>query len=109
MIHQNDEPFFRLQIEHVIARQHGGSHVPDNLALACLHCNAHKGANLTGIDPETGDITPLFNPRTETWAEHFSVEGEWIVGLSATGRATIRVLAMNDRRRRELRQTIDLA
>jgi 5-methylcytosine-specific restriction endonuclease McrA len=37
--HQNDEPFFRYQFEHIIARQHGGNDEPDNLALACPHCN----------------------------------------------------------------------
>ena len=26
----------------------------DNLALACAHCNRHKGPNLAGFDPETG-------------------------------------------------------
>ena len=44
--------FSVFHIEHIIARQHGGSDDPDNLALACYHCNWHKGTNLTGIDPD---------------------------------------------------------
>jgi hypothetical protein len=31
----------------------GGSDDPDNLALACHHCNLHKGPNLAGVDPRT--------------------------------------------------------
>ena len=30
-------------VEHIVARQHGGSDDPDNLALACHRCNLHKG------------------------------------------------------------------
>src|ERR1039457_110363 len=41
-------------VEHIVAKQHGGSEDPDNLALACHRCNLHKGPNLTGIDPRTG-------------------------------------------------------
>jgi len=33
--------------------QHGGFDDLDNLALACIDCNLHKGPNLTVIDPET--------------------------------------------------------
>lgn len=93
-------------IEHIVAKQHGGSDEADNLALACHRCNLHKGPNLSGIDPRSGQVAPLFNPRHEGWLDHFSFDGEWIVGLTATGRATIQVLAMNDPRRRELRREI---
>jgi len=31
------------QVEHVIARQHGGSGSLANLAYSCLRCNLHKG------------------------------------------------------------------
>ena len=72
-IHQDDEPWTRFQVEHVIPRQHGGRDDLWNLALACLHCNVHKGPNLSGIDPETNKIEPLFNPRTDTWADHFQL------------------------------------
>ena len=39
---QNAEPFFAYQVEHIVARQHGGRDDSENLALACYHCNAHK-------------------------------------------------------------------
>ena len=94
------------QIEHIVARQHGGSDDPSNLALACLHCNSHKGPNLTGIDPATGTLVPLFNPRRDIWAEHFQVRGVSIVGLTPGGRATVLVLAMNERRRLAVRAAL---
>ena len=92
-----------FHIEHVIPRQHGGDNNPSNLALACYHCNHNKGPNLTGIDPETELIIPLFNPRTQRWNEHFAQQGTEIVGLTPTGRTTVRVLAMNSDVQRELR------
>src|SRR5262245_53766764 len=64
-----------IHIEYIIPKQHGSSDDPVNLALACFHCNQHKGPNLTGIDPETGQIIPLFNPRTQLWHDHFMLQG----------------------------------
>jgi 5-methylcytosine-specific restriction endonuclease McrA len=69
---QVDEPFFAYQVEHIIAKQHGGSDEDANLALACSHCNLHKGPNLAGIDPITKLLSPLFHPRRQTWDEHFA-------------------------------------
>jgi hypothetical protein len=63
-----------FHIEHIIAKQHGGLTQLDNLALACWACNLRKGPNLTGIDPETGHLTPLFNPRQDVWTDHFPVQ-----------------------------------
>ena len=104
--HQDDEPFFRFQFEHVIAKQHGGCDENSNLALACPHCNLHKGPNLAGLDPLDGTLSPLFHPRQHRWEDHFAVRGPLIMGQTAVGRATVRVLNMNDRLRVELRASI---
>ncbi len=61
----------------------------------CVFCNRNKGPNLTGIDPETDQIVPLFNPRQDAHSEHFKLDGIFFIGLTPTGRATVRVLAMN--------------
>ena len=84
-----------FQIDHVIARKHGGGSQPENLAYACLYCNSYKGPNLAGVDPLDGEIVRLFNPRTENWSEHFEWRGAWLSGISTHGRATIQVLNIN--------------
>jgi hypothetical protein len=93
-------------IEHITAKQHGGSDEVSNLALACHRCNLRKGTNLTAIDPVTREIVSLYHPRDSGWAEHFISEGELIVGITPVGRATIQLLAINDARRLELRRQI---
>ena len=86
--------FFHL--DHVIARQHGGKTDLSNLALACMHCNRHKGPNIAGTDPVTGDIVRLFDPRRDDWHDHFAWQGTELTGKTAIGRTTISVLAIND-------------
>ena len=103
-LNQEDEPFLRYQVEHIIAIQHGGETELDNLALACPHCNLHKGPNLAGIDPETQLLAPLFHPRKDRWEEHFEMDDTRIVGLTSIGRTTVRVLAMNMGVRQEFRK-----
>lgn len=95
-----------FHVEHIIARQHGGGDEPANLCLACDRCNLHKGPNLTGIDPESQALSPLFHPRQDQWDEHFRLDGSLIVGQSPAGRATVRLLQMNSARRRALRERL---
>jgi hypothetical protein len=85
----------RLTVDHVVAVQHHGHSDTENLALACIVCNRRKGPNLSGIDPATGAVTTLFNPRSQNWQEHFSWRGAILAGLTDQGRATIDVLAIN--------------
>jgi hypothetical protein len=92
-----------FQIEHIVARCHGGGDELPNLALACRHCNLHKGPNLSGIDPESSELTRLFDPRTDAWEEHFTIERGVVRGRAAIGRTTVYVLNMNTERRIELR------
>jgi 5-methylcytosine-specific restriction endonuclease McrA len=35
--------FLTFEVEHIIARKHGGQSVEENLALACPFCNQAKG------------------------------------------------------------------
>jgi 5-methylcytosine-specific restriction endonuclease McrA len=102
-VKQVDSPLAALQIEHVIPKKHGGGDESANLGLACIDCNLHKGPNLTGIDPDSGEITPLFNPREQDWSKHFKWEGVEIVGLTACGRTTVVVLDMNSEYQLDLR------
>jgi hypothetical protein len=95
-----------FQIDHIIARQHGGSEDMDNLALACIHCNRHKGPNIAGVDYETGEVIRLFHPRRDEWEAHFRWAGAEIVPLSSIGRVTVGVLFMNDPEMIWLRSTL---
>lgn len=83
------------EVDHVIAEKHHGPTVLENLALACFHCNNHKGPNIAGVDPTTGRVTRLFHPRNDRWDEHFRWDGPLLIGLTPVGRATIDVLAIN--------------
>lgn len=103
---QEQIPFAVLHIDHIVPKKHGGDDNPSNLALACHRCNFHKGPNLTGIDPESRNITSLFHPRNERWAEHFELQDVTIVGLTPVGRATVQVLNMNAAERVQLRSEL---
>jgi hypothetical protein len=85
-----------FQIDHIIARKHLGSSSEDNLALSCFYCNTHKGPNIAGVDPDTGEIVRLFNPRRDNWHVHFVWDGSVLTGRTAIGRTTIQVLRIND-------------
>ena len=85
-------------IEHVIPIALGGTDEPENLAAACYRSNEYKGAKTHALDVLTGEVVPLFNPRTQTWSEHFAWAngGTHIIGLSDSGRATVTALRLNN-------------
>lgn len=86
-----------LEFEHLVPRSRGGLTVAGNLWLACRLCNGFKADQMDAVDPETQKRTPLFNPRTDQWWSHFcwSEDGTEVVGLTATGRATVIALQLN--------------
>ncbi|AFY74792.1 restriction endonuclease [Synechococcus sp. PCC 7502] len=88
----------RLEIEHIIPISKGGSNEESNLWLACPICNSHKAGKIEAIDPVTDEVVALFNPRTQDWSEHFawSEDGIRIVGKTATGRATVKALRLDN-------------
>ena len=104
---QDQSPLAALQIEHIIPKKHGGSDDADSTALACIDCNLAKSSNIAGLDPETSRMTELFNPRRHAWDDHFERRGLYIVGKTAIGRTTVRVLNMNSEDQLELRSVAD--
>lgn len=86
-----------LEIEHILPRARGGPTAEANLWLACSPCNDHKGNRIAAVDPDSGIHTPLFDPRRDAWHEHFAwaPAGDYIVGLTPVGRATVRALRLN--------------
>ncbi len=108
LIHQ-DDAVASHQIDHVIAVKHGGATTSENLALSCVLCNLRKGSDLSSVDPVSGAVVPLFNPRTQIWFEHFRIENVTFVGLTPEGRTTVALLQLNSyermSERRELLRT----
>lgn len=98
------------QIDHIIARQHLGSDEDDNLCLCCLRCNLKKGPNIATTDPAQHpeyQIVTLFHPRRQLWQDHFELrEDGRIEGLTAEGRATVRLLDFNVEERLQLRRQL---
>jgi len=94
LIHQEDT-LYPHEPDHIIAEKHGGSTTLENLALACGVCNRNKGSDLASIDPTTGKVTPLFNPRKHQWQRHFRLNSGRIEPLTASGRVTANLLQFN--------------
>lgn len=98
--------FWPYQIEHIIALVHGGTDDLNNLAFACRRCNEFKGPNIATLDPETGILVPLFNPRTQRWEDHFKAEGPGVSGVTPVGRGTVQLLRTNETNRLEVRSRL---
>lgn len=90
-----------FEIDHIIARKHGGDSNAENLCLACFYCNSAKGANIAGVDRDTGQIVRLFHPRRDEWEGHFLWYGSILVAKTSIARAT---LEMNEHYAVELRR-----
>lgn len=86
-----------FEIDHIVPESFGGQTVEENLWLACPACNGHKSNRIAAADPATGETVRLFHPRHQTWSEHFAWNqtGDEIIGLTATGRATVEALHLN--------------
>lgn len=89
-----------LEIDHIVPLARGGQSDEANLWLACTRCNDHKSDRVDAPDPESGEEVPLFDPRRQTWRDHFEWvdDGTIIRGITSVGRATVVALAMNDPR-----------
>jgi len=85
-----------FQVDHIIAEQHGGATVLENLAWSRMHCNKRKGPNIAGIDADSGQLAALFHPRRQAGDRHFYWDGPVLRGRTRSARATIAVLGIND-------------
>ena len=92
--------FVRFTLDHVTPRSAAGGDDAENLALACRNCNERRGNRCEGVDPATGLTIQIFNPRAHSWSDHFTwdVDQVRIEGVTATGRATVMMLDLNDDR-----------
>ncbi len=98
LLHDKDS-YTPHQVDHIVSQKHGGSSEPDNLAWACIRCNAWKGSDVSSVDPETGEIVALFHPRRHFWREHFELRDYRIEPLTQIGSVTARLLRLNSDQR----------
>lgn len=98
--------FHRHEPDHIVPVQHGGGSDEDNLALSCPRCNRYKGPNVGSFDPVSGALVAFFNPRTDSWEDHFTWEDAVIRPLTAKARVTARILRFNDEDRVAERQRL---
>ncbi|MCB0086535.1 MAG: HNH endonuclease [Caldilineaceae bacterium] len=86
-----------FSVEHITPITKGGTSEDYNLANACQGCNNRKFISTDALDPQTGDMAPLFHPRRDQWPDHFAWNEDFtlIIGLTPTGRATINKLDLN--------------
>ena len=94
-------------VDHIIPviRHHGTEDI-NNLAWACTRCNVNKASDIASYDLETQQLTPLFNPRAQSWDDHFEMDGARIVGKTPVGRVTVSLLQMNSLSQLEARELL---
>ena len=87
----------RFEMDHIQPRSTGGETCFENLCLACPHCNRHKSDRETFRDPESHQTVSLFHPQQQVWQKHFvwNEDSSVLLGLTASGRATLEVLEIN--------------
>ena len=96
LLHEEDT-YFGCEVDHILSRKHGGLTQEDNLAYACAICNRNKGTDIASLDPDTGELVRLYNPRSDRWADHFQLaeDGFTIAPLTPAGRTTVRILGLS--------------
>ena len=79
-------------------RARGRTDAEDNLWLAYRVCNLFKGHQIHARAPLTGRRVRLYHPRRQRWRRHlqWSQDGVVILRRTATGRATVVALSLNN-------------
>lgn len=98
--------YLSFEVEHIIAKKHGGGDEILNLAYACPQCNQYKGTDLTTFIGDYQNIVPLFNPRLQVWSENFEIQNGVILPKTEIGEATVKLLKLNTPERVELRKLL---
>ncbi len=90
------QSFFSFQTEHIRSIKHKGNDEITNLAYACPTCNRNKGSDLATWVGEPPKLIRFFNPRTDSWKKHFSIEPTGIiVPKTKIAEGTIDILQIN--------------
>ena len=101
------DAYFSHEPDHIIACKHGGVTEFKNLCWSCFDCNRFKGSDIASRDPDDDHLVRLFNPRTDSWKDHFRLRDTAIItGVTPSARATERLLQFNIDSRVEVRKTL---
>jgi 5-methylcytosine-specific restriction endonuclease McrA len=71
-----EDTFFGLEVDHIIAEKHGGETTNENLACACLTCNRNKGSDIATLEPGTRNVMRLYRPHEPDSTSHFDWNGD---------------------------------
>jgi HNH endonuclease len=95
-------------IDHIIPESLDGTSIFENLAYACFLCNRLKSNKIKTFDELSEKWIPLFNPRTDTWDEHFAwnQDATLIIGITIIGRCCVKELKLNREKLIEYRNCI---
>ncbi len=104
----SSDPF---SVEHIFPTSKGGTNDLENLALACQGYNGHKSTKTEAFNTISQTTATFYNPRKDSWSEHFVWNEDFIeiIGKTAKGRVTIKVLKLNRQRVMNLRKILVLA
>ena len=100
------DSFMPFEVDHILSLRHDGTTVSANLALSCPTCNRFKAADIGTFLDGNLRFVRLFHPRKDSWDDHFEVNKGEIVPLTRIGRATVKLLNLNDPDRIILRQVL---
>jgi len=90
------DSFFAFHIDHIISLKHGGTTNAHNLAYACQICNLSKGTDIYTFLNDPSLPVRFFNPRTDTWTEHFEADVSGVViAKTLIGAATLKIFDLN--------------
>lgn len=97
-----------FEIEHILPISKTGETILENLALACSGCNKFKSDRTAGFDAQSQIEVEFYHPREDFWHEHFAWNEGFteIVGKTAKGRVTIKVLKLNRKNLINLRSVL---
>ena len=100
-----------FSVEHIFPISKGGTDNIENLALACQGCNNHKSTKTGAFDTISQRTAAFYNPRNDFWNQHFVWNEDFteIIGKTAKGRVTIKVLKLNRQSVINLRRVLVLA
>ena len=95
------------EADHIGAQKHKGPTNMENLCWSCALCNSHKGSDVSAFVPGTEELVRLFNPRVDSWHDHFEWDGPRLHGRTSTALATIELLQINADSRVSLRRMLN--